>query len=164
MKRTNGTKRFQIKFDQNDGRTQQHQKDECDINLIIKKHSPEQIAQIAAENQGNYGDATSIDYHAAQNIITTANTMFEELPSDIRNQFDNDPAIFLDFTSNESNHEQMVEMGLAKAKIDPRSLDDYSSESTVSEANPPKVKSASGNASQKPSVDRVEDAPKTVTT
>jgi phage internal scaffolding protein len=157
MKRTNGTKRFQIKFDQNDGRTQQHQKDECDINLIIKRHTPEQIALMATQNEGQYGDATSVDYHAAQNIIANANTMFNDLPSEIRNQFDNDPALFLDFTSNEENYAEMRKMGI----MSPEAL---ASESIVSEANPPKANSVSGNAPQEPSVDRVEDAPKTVTT
>lgn len=157
MKRTNGTKRFQIKFDQNDGRTQQHQKDECDINLIIKRHSPEQLAMIASQNEGQYGDATGVDYHAAQNIIANANTMFNDLPSDIRNQFDNDPASFLDFTSNEDNFAEMREMGIMEPEP-------FVPEPIVNEVNTPKVKSASGNASQKLSVDPVEDGLKTVIT
>ena len=162
MKRTNGTKRFQIKFDQNDGRTQQHQKDECDINLIIQRHTPEQIALMATQNEGQYGDATSVDYHAAQNIIANANSMFNDLPSEIRSQFDNDPAAFLDFTSNEENYAEMRKMGIMSPEpyVEPI----IASESIVSEANPPKANSASGNAPQEPSVDRVKDAPKTVTT
>ena len=148
MKRTNGTKRFQIKFDQNDGRTQQHQKDECDINLIIKRHTPEQIALMATQNEGQYGDATSIDYHAAQNIIANANTMFNDLPSEIRNQFDNDPAIFLDFTSNKENYPQMIEMGI----MDDSNIPERTpvSESTVSVSEPVSKAddSASVNASQ----------------
>ena len=148
MKRTNGTKRFQIKFDQNDGRTQQHQKDECDINLIIKRHTPEQIALMAIQNEGQYGDATSIDYHAAQNIIANANTMFNDLPSEIRNQFDNDPALFLDFTSNEENYAEMRKMGIMSPEpyVEPI----IASESTVSVSEPVSKAddSASVNASQ----------------
>ena len=155
MKRTNGTKRFQIKFDQNDGRTQQHQKDECDINLIIQRHTPEQIALMATQNEGHYGDATSVDYHAAQNIIANANTMFNELPSDIRNQFDNDPAAFLDFTSNEENYAEMRKMGIM-SPLPPVKLE--------SESEPAEGVQRSGDAPQEPSVDRVKDAPKTVTT
>ena len=149
MKRTNGTKRFQIKFDQNDGRTQQHQKDECDINLIIKRHTPEQIALMAIQNEGQYGDATSIDYHAAQNIIANANTMFNDLPSELRNKFDNDPALFLDFTSNEENYAEMRKMGIMSPEVITSS-----SESIVNEVNTPKADSASVNAPQEPSVDR----------
>jgi phage internal scaffolding protein len=149
MKRTNGTKRFQIKFDQNDGRTQQHQKDECDINLIIKRHTPEQIALMATQNEGQYGDATSVDYHAAQNIIANANTMFNDLPSEIRNQFDNDPAIFLDFTSNEANYPEMIEMGIME-QPDVQDHTPRTSESTVSVSEPVSKAddSASVNASQ----------------
>ena len=147
MKRTNNTKRFQLKFDQNDGRTQQHQKDECDINLIIKRHSPDQLAMIASQNEGNYGDATSIDYHAAQNIITNANTMFEELPSDIRNKFDNDPASFLDFTSNEANYAEMREMGIMEPAPRPEHAP-YVPPVSEGEPNVKDVESASVNASQ----------------
>jgi phage internal scaffolding protein len=146
MKRTNGTKRFQIKFDQDDGRTQQHQKDECDINLIIKRHSPEQIALMATQNEGHYGDATSVDYHAAQNIIANANTMFNDLPSEIRNQFDNDPATFLDFTSNEANHAEMREMGIMEP-LPPEPFNPIQTES-VSEPVSKADDSASVNASQ----------------
>ena len=135
MKRTNGTKRFQIKFDQNDGRTQQHQKDECDINLIIKRHTPEQIALMATQNEGQYGDATSVDYHAAQNIIANANTMFNDLPSEIRNQFHNDPALFLDFTSNEENYAEMRKMGIME-QPDVQDRTPFASESTVSVSEP----------------------------
>ena len=144
MKRTNGTKRFQIKFDQNDGRTQQHQKDECDINLIIKRHTPEQIALMATQNEGQYGDATSIDYHAAQNIIANANTMFNDLPSEIRNQFDNDPALFLDFTSNEENYAEMRKMGIMSPELIIVSEPTVSVSEPVSKADD----SASVNASQ----------------
>lgn len=111
MKRANKTKRVQ-KIIMDDGRTQQHMADECDINLIIKRHTPEQLQNIATQNEGRYGDATSLQYHEAQNIITNANTMFEELPSDIRKNFNNDPATFLDFTSDKNNHEEMREMGI----------------------------------------------------
>ena len=149
MKRTNGTKRFQIKFDQNDGRTQQHQKDECDINLIIKRHTPEQIALMATQNEGQYGDATSVDYHAAQNIIANANTMFNDLPSELRKQFDNDPALFLDFTSNEENYPEMVKMGIME-QPDVQDRTPRASESTVSASEPVSKAddSASVNASQ----------------
>ena len=152
MKRTNGTKRFQIKFDQNDGRTQQHQKDECDINLIIKRHSPEQLALMASQNEGNYGDATSVDYHSAQNIIANANTMFNELPSDIRNQFNNDPATFLDFTANKENFAEMREMGIM-SPLPPTPEQMAQTEAlnktvSVSEPNVKDVESDSVNASQ----------------
>ena len=43
--------------------------------------------------------------------------MFEELPSQIRKKFNNDPAQFLDFVQNENNKDALYEMGLALAPI-----------------------------------------------
>ena len=46
-------------------------------------------------------------------IVATANSMFQDLPSSIRNQFQNDPGQFLDFVQDPENLEEMREMGLA---------------------------------------------------
>lgn len=96
-----------------DARTEQSHKDECDINQILAKYIKGEFLEHQMTQQSNYGDFTSFDFHEAQNIIAKANSMFEELPSNIRNKFQNDPAQFLDFTADENNHAEMVELGLA---------------------------------------------------
>ena len=47
-------------------------------------------------------------------FVAGAQTLFNEMPSSIRNRFSNDPAHFLDFCSNENNRAEMHEMGLLK--------------------------------------------------
>jgi len=45
--------------------------------------------------------------------------MFEELPSTIRAQFENNPEKFLEFVQNPDNLDKMRELGLAKAPQSP---------------------------------------------
>jgi phage internal scaffolding protein len=60
---------------------------------------------------------TGYDYQDAMNTVAAANSMFEGLPSAIRNQFDNDPAKFINFVDDEANADKLVEMGLVKPKV-----------------------------------------------
>jgi len=102
--------------------TKQSFKDDCDINEIVKRH-PYQIAESAAlANQGMYDDILPIDYHQAMNISIKADRMFSELPSEIRNEFRNDPAQFFEFVNDPKNSERIIELGLAKGidKFDPQ--------------------------------------------
>jgi len=107
-----------------DARVEQCHKDECDINL------------------------TGLDYQTMLNTVANANSMFEGLPSEIRNQFANDPAKFISFMDDENNNEQMYEMGLKKRPIseqigsesDPANV---VSEQTQSVENAPQAKEAS---------------------
>jgi phage internal scaffolding protein len=73
------------------------------------------------DHPGQYGDFTSNDYQESMNIVAKAQSMFNQLPSQIRNEFDNDPAQFLDFVQDPQNEDQLVDMGLAnpREKIEP---------------------------------------------
>ena len=46
-------------------------------------------------------------------MIQTANEMFDELPSQARTKFKNNPALFLDFVQNEDNKDKLYELGLS---------------------------------------------------
>jgi len=108
-----------VQFQTTDARTEQSHKDETDINQILAKYVKGELLEHRINHAQNYGDFTGADFQAAQNTIATANSMFEELPSSVRNRFQNDPAKFLDFVGDDKNHDEMVSMGLAKAKIEP---------------------------------------------
>lgn len=97
-------------------RTKQSFKDECDINLIIKKYK--QTGQIThlANSQGEYGFATSQTFDQAMRIVADAQSQFEELPATVRAHFDNNPAAFLDAAQDESRRSEFVDLGLI---IDP---------------------------------------------
>jgi len=68
-------------------------------------------------NQPQYGFASSESFHESMNIVTKAQSMFNDLPSSIRSKFKNDPAEFLEFVQNEDNADELVELGLANAPI-----------------------------------------------
>jgi len=85
-------------------------------------------------------DIPAIDYHEALNIVADAESMFEELPSTIRAQFENDPHKFLEFVQDPNNLDEMRELGLAKPP-------------TLSDKEPDKPKKKDAPASPEPSPD-----------
>ena len=89
-------------------------KDECDINKIMAKFQKTGVLNHYAKHAPSYQDIPALEYADALNIIATADTMFEELPSELRKEFKNDPEVFLEFVQNPANLDQMREMGLAK--------------------------------------------------
>lgn len=110
---------YKVQFTTKDSRTEQSHKDECDINQILAKYIKGDLMEHRINYAQNYGDFTGADFQEAQNTIALANSMFEELPSSVRNRFTNDPSKFLDFVNDENNHDEMVKMGLMKPITSP---------------------------------------------
>lgn len=105
-------------------RTKQAFKDECDINLIVKRYKKQtgvDLAEVCAPAiGGSYGDYSDVvDYRTACDRIIAADESFGALPAIIRKRFDNDPAVFLDFCHDEKNLPELIKMGLAKEPIQP---------------------------------------------
>ncbi|AXL14418.1 internal scaffolding protein [Microviridae sp.] len=46
--------------------------------------------------KGQYGDVSGADFKSAQDLVAEQKTIFYELPSSVRAEFDNDPAEYLD--------------------------------------------------------------------
>jgi len=93
--------------------TIQSAKDECDINKILAKYLRTRLLDHVRENQGQYGDFTSVqDYHASVQQVREADEMFNSLPSDLRKRFSNDPGSFLSFVGDEANRDEAMELGL----------------------------------------------------
>ena len=92
---------------------EQSHKSEVDINNIVKKHGADLIGKIAALQQWTYDDVTGNDFQESMNALIKARDTFDQVPSEIRKQFDNDPAKFMDFVHNPDNKDRMVELGLA---------------------------------------------------
>lgn len=94
------------------GRTQQHMKDECDINLILKRFEKTGQLQHVNGEPPRYGDFTNVtDYQTAVQRVAEADREFLELPAHIRSRFHNSPGELLDFLSNDSNLAEAVELG-----------------------------------------------------
>lgn len=100
------------------GKTQQSHKDDCDINVIMARYQQTGLIDHFNQRQPRFIDCTGADYHAAQQLIAQAKSMFQDLPSSIRNQFDNDPAAFLDFVQDPANAPRLAEMGLTAPQPD----------------------------------------------
>jgi len=93
---------------------QQHFKDECDINNILRQFN---VTGLLPEQplSPRYGDFTGIgDYHTALNRVIAAQDEFEALPAQIRARFDNDPANLIEFLENETNRPEAEELGLVE--------------------------------------------------
>lgn len=88
-------------------------KAECDINTVMRKYQLTGVLEHTNTFQGQYGEFADIeDYQTSLNKVMDAQDMFMSLPSSIRRRFDNDPGEFLAFTTDEKNHDELVELGL----------------------------------------------------
>lgn len=111
--------RVQLSFCDEDGvplvnPTKQANKDECDINNILRKYDSTGLITHVNEARAMYGDFTEVnEYKEACNLVISARDSFADLPSDIRKRFANDPGSFFEFVSNPDNLEEMYEMGIA---------------------------------------------------
>lgn len=75
-------------------------KDECDINSVMQSFQTTGAISHLARHGAQYGDVSNFDYEDAMNRIAEANSMFYDLPSEIRvNEFKNKPQAFIDFVS-----------------------------------------------------------------
>nr|QJB19032.1 MAG: internal scaffolding protein [Microvirus sp.] len=106
--------RIQLSFPENSRWTKQSFRDECDINRIMSRYQDTGQLPNVNELPPQYLDATAFDYQEHMQFIAGAQSMFEELPSALRNRFQNDPGEFLDFCSNEKNRPELAEMGLLR--------------------------------------------------
>lgn len=102
--------RSKIKCD--DGITEQHHSDQCDVNTILATYMKTGILPPIDPN-AQYGDLSDFDYQSMQNQIANANSLFEQLPENVKHKFGNEPYRFLNFVQDEKNYDELVEMGLA---------------------------------------------------
>ncbi len=110
-----GKRRVSVTFT-GTGRAKQSFKAECDINNILKKYQKTGALMHLAKHGAQYGDATAVSFTEAMQIVTDAQTMFEDLPSSLRTRFANDPAQFMDFVQTPGNEDEMRELGLLPLK------------------------------------------------
>lgn len=114
--------RVGISFEGEESKTEQAHAQQCDINYILKEYQRTGIIRHAHENQGRYDDVSAVDYQHALNVVADTKSMFEALPSNVREEFGHDPARFLDFARNPENGLKMQEMGITPG-IDGKTAD-----------------------------------------
>lgn len=99
-----------------ESRTQQNFQAECDINNIVRRYQKTGLVGHVNNKTGEFMDLSApIDYRSAVETVQAANDSFMGLPSEVRSQFGNDPAAFVDFMSDPRNLDKAVAMGLAIA-------------------------------------------------
>jgi len=107
-----------VTFDEKEGRTKQSMKDECDINLIMKKFEKTGILPDMIKENPQYGDFSEpIEYRESLEIVRHAKEQFENLSAKVRARFDNNPEAFLEFATNPENAKEMVDLGLATERV-----------------------------------------------
>ena len=98
--------------------TQQSFAEEAKIQNIVKKYDSQGFFDRINRNPAQYGDFTQItDLHSAMNQINAARENFMTIPAEIRERFQNDPQQFYAFASDESNFDELVDMGLATKRV-----------------------------------------------
>jgi len=110
---------------------QQHFKDECDINNILRQFN---ITGILPEHalSPRYGDFTGVtDYHSALNQVIAAEDEFMSLPAETRARFDNDPALLIEFLDNPQNKNEAIKLGLVNKPAEMPQVVELPQEKTV---------------------------------
>lgn len=98
------------------GRTKQEFKDECDINVLMRRYQEEGVPPPTNPQQPRWGDFSAFDFQEAMNTVLEAEQLFSELPSHLRNRFANDPVQLLEWVHNPSNAAEAVELGFLDAE------------------------------------------------
>lgn len=96
-------------------RTKQSFKDECDINQIVAKYQETGAVSHANYYEPFYGDIDPCTYQEALDQINLANEMFEDLPSSLRDEFQ-DTTGMLRFFAN-ATPEQLAERDLISGDL-----------------------------------------------
>ncbi len=94
-------------------RTKQSFKDETDINTIMARFQKTGMLEFVNKHEPQYGDVTALDFQSSMERVATSREMFAELPSKVRDRFENDPAKLLEFLDNPENKAEAVLLGLA---------------------------------------------------
>lgn len=95
--------------------TQQHFKQECNINEILNRYKVTGVLPVNSQNAW-FADLSESpkNYQEALHIAQEAQEHFTALPSSVRAHFDNNCAAYLDFVTNptDANIQTGIELGL----------------------------------------------------
>lgn len=117
-----------------EGGAQQQFKDECDVNMIVDMYVKTRDPRYLNPNEANYGVMPSQTFHEAMNIVVQGQQMFEELPSEVRKKFDNNPSQFLQYMDGNPDTNELYELGLIKNRPTEEVLTSSGKEGSTSES------------------------------
>lgn len=99
------------------GVTKQSFKDECDINVIMRRF--EATGELPLNQRPMlFGDVPAIDFQGAMAVVVDARERFQALPAEIRDRFNNDPQRLINFLQEEKNRTEAEALGLVRKRQD----------------------------------------------
>lgn len=99
-----------------ESRTQQHFKDQVDINRILAKYRKTGVIEHVKRAQERYGDFAELaEYGMNLDKVAKAQQAFEMLPATLRNKFNNSIPGFFTYIMDEANFDDCVKMGIYEA-------------------------------------------------
>lgn len=94
-----------------DGRTKQAFKDETDINKLLAKANRGESISHLAKYGATYGDFTDMDdLLDAHNKLARGQQIFQDLPGEIKREFNQDPRQFYKFVNDPDNANRLGEV------------------------------------------------------
>ena len=103
-----------------DAMTEQHHKEAVQVENILKKFRDTGVITHTNQHEGQYGNFVDAQTFAiAHQNVAEAKSMFESLPSHIRNDMANSVENFLEFIHNPENRQAILDYGLSDAHLGP---------------------------------------------
>lgn len=90
-----------------DGKTKQAFKDETDINQIMKRAQVTGTISHINKYEARYGDFAGFDFLQNQIMTAQAQTIFDDLPPELRNEFHNSPGEFFEYVNDPKNKDDL---------------------------------------------------------
>jgi len=149
-------RRAVVSVPEGDSRTKQSQRDEADVNAIMRKYLSTGL--VPEYRAGQYGDfASGTDFHTALTQVREAEAAFMALPSDVRTAAKNDPGELLEMVTDPARMDEAIGLGLLPDP-NPKQVSDPTrppSRAPEPEADPP-VSPGGAIPSQVEGAERVE--------
>ncbi len=91
------------------GRTKQSQKDECDINKLLSRAARSDTLSHLDKYQSQYGNFADYDFENHITQIAAGQTIFENLPAEVKREFAQSPQSFFEYVTNPKNADKLHE-------------------------------------------------------
>lgn len=94
-------------------------KDECDINVIMRKYQKTGQLPLSSRGEGVFGDFSQLgDYQSCMEVVLNTQQQFETLPASLRRRFGHDIERYLEYVNNPDNVKEMTELGMIDKPVE----------------------------------------------
>ncbi len=92
------------------GRTKQSYKDSCDINKLLEKGAKTGSLSHLQRYGAKYGDFADIDWENIPLQLAEGRQVFNELPAEIKREFNQNPGKFYDYVTDPQNRHRVSKL------------------------------------------------------